>query len=410
MQIRYLALLAPLISTAFFMLGSGYLNTFISLRMSEVGHSEQAIGMVASAYHIGVVIGSLKIAELIIRIGRMRASACFVALFNLSCLMHALNDSVYLWFFLRLLAGISLAGIYITIESWLLECSSNKTRGVILSIYMIVFSTAQASGQLLLDIYNNNGVLPFVVVVVFISISVIPICLSKDKVSKMHSLELVPLPTLIKLNPSGIFACFASGLIMSAIYSLLPIILKEAGKPEDVAFLMFITLIGGMILQYPIGVISDNFDRRKVIIGITAVVVAIASFIIIIGQENLTLNQLIVIYFLLGGMSFTIYPVALSMVCDYLRSANVVSVSQALTMVDGVGSIVGPIIAPPFMYFLGANGLFVYFAIIASSLLVFLIYRIIIRKRAGIIHTQFVASPHTTPIISELDPRGEDIS
>ena len=409
MSISFSPIIAPLISTALFMLGNGYLTSFISIRMSELGHSEQVIGIVASAYYVGLVLGALQIAKFIVRVGHLRVFASFICLFNVACLLHAITDNVYLWFCLRLLSGISLAGFYVTIESWLLGCSTNKNRGVTLALYMIALSSAQAFGQLFLEKYHGAGVLPFVIVAILLSLSILPIAISisNNKVIRTHEIELINIYSLMKIASSSIAVCLASGLILSAICSLLPLLFERiTNQPEETAYLMFITLLGGMILQYPIGLLSDNFDRRKVIIGISIAIISSSSIIMLWGHKNLSFEQLAVIYFIFGGMSFTLYPVALSLICDSLKSSHVVSVSQGLSLVEGVGSIIAPVIAPPFMLFFGVNGLSIYFVIITLTLLIFLIYRILKRERVSYNH--FVVAVHTSPVAAELDPRGDE--
>lgn len=407
-MISFSPIIAPLLSTALFMLGNGYLNTFISVRMAELGHSELSIGIVASAYYIGLVLGALQIAKFIVKMGHLRVFASFIGLFNCVCLIHAISDNIYLWFVLRFLAGISLAGFYVTIESWLLECSTNKNRGVVLALYMVAISSAQAFGQLFLDKYNGDSNLPFIVVAILLSLSIIPVALSSEKITRIYEIELVSINSLAKFASGSIFACFVSGLILSSIYSLLPLVFEQVtGQPDKTAYLMFSTLLGGMILQYPIGLLSDNFDRRKVLILVSAILIILSSIIIIVGHKNFSFESLTIIYFIFGGMSFTFYPVALSMVCDSLRSSHIVSVTQGLSMIEGIGSILGPIFAPPFMKLFGLAGLTVYFVITSSCLLMFLIYRTI-KKEKTTHHNHFVVAVHTTPIAAELDPRGEE--
>lgn len=408
MSMNFRAIIPPLLSTALFMLGNGYLTTFISIRMSEMGHSEQVIGIVSSAYYIGLVLGALQIAKFIMQLGHLRVFAVFIGLFNCVCLIHAISDNIYLWFLLRLLAGISLSGFYVTIESWLLENCTNKNRGVTLALYMVAISSAQAFGQLLFKEYNDASALPFVVVAILLSLSIIPVAISSSKITKTHDIELLKFSTLNKIASSSIVTCFVSGLILSSIYSLLPIVFEQISQtPDQTAYLLFVTLIGGMILQYPIGLFSDNFDRRKVMIAVSALMVILSGLLIIIGHNNFSFTQLAIIYFIIGGMSFTFYPVALSLVCDHLKSSHIVSVSQSLSMVEGIGSIIGPIIAPPFMVYFGLKGLNIYFMLIVFGLLCFLIHRILKKERVSQDH--FVVAVHTSPVIAELDPRGEDL-
>lgn len=400
-------IIAPLISTVLFMLGNGYLTTFISIRMKEFGHSDQAIGMVASAYYIGLVIGALQIAKLIVRIGHLRVFTIFVGLFNTVCLLHILSDNIYLWFILRLIAGVALSGFFVTIESWLLECSSSTNRGVTSALYMIAISSAQAFSQLLLHKYNVSSLLPFIIITTFLSLSIIPVAISKNKKAQEHDIELVSIVNLAKVASSSLAICLVSGLFLSVVYSLLPVFFNSVtGNTEETAYLMFATLMGGMVIQYPIGLLSDNFDRRKVIMGVAFILVAILLFILSIGHKNLSFINLIMVYFILGGVGFTFYPIALSMVCDNFRSGNIVSVTQKLTMVEGVGSIAGPIIAPLFITLFGIKGLSIYFITIGICLIVFLMLRV--SKKERVSNNNFFVAANTTPMVVELDPRVEE--
>jgi MFS family permease len=408
MQKLFSPIIFPLISTVLFMLGNGYLTSFISIRMNDFGHSEQAIGLVSSAYYIGLVVGALQIAKLIVLIGHLRVFTVFIGLFNCVCLLHAISDNVYLWFLLRLLAGVSLAGFYVTIESWLLEYSTNKNRGVILALYMVAISSAQAFGQLFLKSYTTTSVVPFIVVTILLSLSVIPVAISNSKsIRTGHEIELINIRSLTKIASSSIASCLVSGLFLSTIYSLLPVVFDGiTGDTTKTSYLLFSTLLGGMILQYPIGLLSDNFDRRKVVIGVSILLLLLLIVIVVVGHENFSYPQLVIIYFIFGGMSFTFYPVGLSMVCDTLKSAHIVSVTQGLSIVEGLGSIIGPILAPPFMAIFGSNGLVTYFILTTICLIIFLIYRTFQKERVS--HNHFFVAVHTTPVAAELDPRGEE--
>lgn len=407
MRINFNPIIAPLITTVLFILGNGYLTTFISIKMNEFGHSEQVIGIVSSAYYIGLVIGALQITKLIARIGHLRLFTIFVGLFNTVCLLHILSDNIYLWFILRLIAGVALSGFYITVESWLLECSSSTNRGTTLALYMVALSSAQAFSQLLLQKYSVTSLLPFIIITTFVSLSAIPVAISKNKKAQDHEPELVSMSILAKVASSSIAVCIVSGLFLSVIYSLLPVFFSElTGSREHTSYLMFVTLIGGMTLQYPIGLLSDNFDRRKVILGVSFAIGGLFIFSCCISQNNLSFISLLAIYFFIGGMSFTFYPMALSMVYDNLRSANVTSVSQNLSIIEGMGAITGPILASIFIYFLDDKGLPVYFSTIATCLIIVLMYRISQKERVS--NNNFMIAVHTTPVIAELDPRSDE--
>mgnify|MGYP000502957808 CR=1 FL=1 len=171
---------------------------------------------------------------------------------------------------------------------------------------MVAISSAQAFGQLFLDEYHGDTNLPFIVVTILLSLSIIPVALSSEKITRIYEIELVSINSLAKFASGSIFACFVSGLILSSIYSLLPLVFEQVtGQPDKTAYLMFSTLLGGMILQYPIGLLSDNFDRRKVLILVSAILIMLSLIVILVGHKNFSFESLTIIYFIFGGMSFT---------------------------------------------------------------------------------------------------------
>ena len=140
----------PIFSMIFLMLGNGLYNTLISIRLKDAGETDLMVGVITSVYYFGIFLGAFNLSAVIIRIGHIRSFAAFAAILAISVIVPGMYDNIIVWAISRLAAGYSLAGLYITIESWLLNMSTQSTRGKYLALYMITLYIGQAGGQLFL--------------------------------------------------------------------------------------------------------------------------------------------------------------------------------------------------------------------------------------------------------------------
>ncbi|KIX26176.1 MFS transporter [Aeromonas salmonicida] len=362
-------LLSPLASLVIFILGHGMFNTLLTVRLSAEQVSVQAIGLVSAAYFGGLVLGAFVNACLIIRVGHIRAYAAYASLLCFLFLLHGMVVEPVSWAALRLVGGFATGGLFVVLESWMLVSSSPANRGRLMSLYMILLYGSLAMGQLVLKWVDPMVLTPFA------------LC-------AMVAPQPVGVIELVRLTPAGMGSSFTSGLILGAIYGLLPLYFTDSGASlSRVADMMALVILGGMCLQYPIGRISDRYDRRLVILLLSAVLTG-------------------VLVFLLGGMAFSIYPLSLSHACDELRPDQVLGANQGLLLAYSLGAMIGPLLAPFVMMQFGPQGLFVYFALCGALLTAYLGWRK--RQRAPIPlaeHQVFMPVPPNTPMTAELEPR-----
>lgn len=191
--------------------------------------------------------------------------------------------------------------------------------------------------------------------------------------------------------------------MLSVIYSFIPKYLVQIGQPESVALVMFSIILGGTLLQFPIGRLSDLFDRRRVLM-----LVALACILVAIGIIMLHDNYylLLGLCFLLGGSAFMIYPIAISHTIDFIESSRVLSAVAVLYIAYGIGSSFGPVLVVPFTWAFGSSGYFIYIALMSTLLMLYCIYRVI---RLPVVYrgiaNQFVAMPSATFEGQHMDPR-----
>lgn len=400
-----LKLISPIVSLFIFAIGNGLLNTLLVLRLHSEGSTSITIGLISAAFYLGLVIGSFNIEKLIIRVGHIRAFSAFASILTVSTLIQAVFYDLYLWLFLRFIAGFASAGIYVVIEGWLLTIGDHKSRGRILSVYMLALYSAQALGQMFIKLNNLESNSLFIFVAMTSALSVIPLSLTKSKSPALETPSALGITEIFKLTKTGAIGCMCSGLILSCVSGLLPFyIIQEMNDNDLVALGMFFVISGGMLFQYPVGKLSDHIERRKVLFLLCLVSIA-ASLSIIYVAHNIILFYITI--FILGGMTYTLYPISISHACDILDPKDITSGTQSLLLFYSVGAVLGPLLAPIFIRTLGSNGLFIFFITIS----VFLAYVVSWRKvvtQPLVPEEPFMTVTTTTPVIMELDPRGED--
>ncbi len=397
-------LIAPLLSLIILVLGNGLFGTLVTLRLQLEHVPTWMIGLVGGAYYAGFMIGSIRTEKLSIRVGHIRGFAIFAAITSACVLLQGMWIDPWGWVVLRFIGGACQAGLFVIIESWLLAFSGSDSRGKILAIYMTAFYASQASGQYLLNLADPASMTLFALTAVLASLSLVPVCITRMESPKITEPSALKLHRLLQISPTGVMGCFCSGLVLGTIYGLLPLSIKEMGmSKQDIANIMAITIFGGMLLQFPVGYLSDRIERHRVLVFI-AIALTISSFIILIEPKFKYLFM--VSAFLMGGFAFTLYPISISHACDKLENKDILAATAGLLLAYSVGATIGPIVAPFFIETMGPQGIFVYIVLISLVLSAYVIYRFKIRVRIPVgAQQKFVAVPRTTPIISELDPR-----
>lgn len=398
---------APLGSVFILMLGGGLMYSLTPLHLQAMGYTEWIIGMISAIHAIGMMLGSFKVAGLILRVGHIRTYACFASLIAAVTLLQGLWLNIYAWALLRFIAGYAVAALYLVIESWMLSASESQTRGKLLSLYMVAIYGAQGLGQFFLKIASFESLILYALVTILASLSVIPLSLTKVGHPEIHQPRVLNLIDTYRISPSGVIGCMASGLLLGSVSSMVPISSKALGfNLSDIAWIMFITITGGMMLQFPVGYVSDRYDRRSVLGYISLGGAIVCLPVLLFGHMPLLIMALFM--FIFGGAIYTIYPVVISQACESFDPGDIVSATQALILAYGIGAILGPLFASGFIELLGPRGLYLYYGLASSLLGFFFLYRTRV-KAPPEEHTAYLAVPSTTPVVAELDPRmGEE--
>ncbi len=400
------SLIAPISSllggVALLLLGNGLLNTLLTLRGVAEGYSTGMLGLIMSGYFVGFLLGTWLAIPLVRRVGHIRAFSFCAALAAITALLHVLIVDPWVWLALRVLYGLALVSLYMVIESWLNAQVRNENRGQMFAIYMAVNLGALAAAQQLLSLAEPTEFLLFALAAMLISAALMPITLTRQPQPSVPDTLHSNLRAIAGIAPLSIAAAGLSGLALGAFWGMAPVYASLNGfDAAGVGLMMSATILGGALLQWPIGRFSDNHDRRWVLFWVVsaAVVVALLMSLLPAGRALLALM------FLFGGLSFAIYPIAVAQLIDQLHSDEILSGSSSLLMVNGVGSVCGPLLAGLLMQYSGAAALPLYFAATLGLLAAYTSYRL--RHVSDLVageQAHFVPMLRTSHTVLELMP------
>ncbi len=330
---------ALLLGMGLIMLGNGLQTTLIGVRASLEDFGTTITGFIMSGYFIGLIAGCNIVPKMVGRVGHVRIFGALASLASTSILVQAVFVVPWVWWAMRIVTGFAYAGLFIVVESWINEAATNKTRGKLLSFYMLVSLGGMAGGQILLNVAHPSSYDLFVLVSFIISFAVIPILLSTAQAPKNEVLESVSLLQLYRVSPLGVFGMFVTGMSIGAFFGMGAVYATGIGLSiKEVSFFMSSLIFGGFLFQYPLGWLSDNYGPRKVII-LSCVGGAAAAFLAIYSSgEGVFFYPLATI---VGGLAMPLYSLCSVHTNDYLTPTQMVAASGTLVLLSAVGAAVG---------------------------------------------------------------------
>lgn len=383
--------------------GSGLLGTLLGLRGTLAGFSDLTVGIVMAAFFLGYVVGARFCPPIIARVGHARAFSAFAAASAAISLAYGLYESPYFWGVLRVANGIALVGVYMVIESWLNERVTDH-RAQVFSAYMMVSLIALALGQYLLLPFGVDGLGSFLLIGVLFCIGLIPIALTPVAQPIITQSISLPLKKLYKKAPVGVAGGLVSGMVIGSFWSLAAVYgNRSALDTAGVANLFALAIIGGALLQWPIGKLSDSRDRRMVLVWV-ALGGALACVLM---QFSRPLGiPLPVAGFFFGSFAFSLYGLAVAQTHDRFHSSEALEATKSLLFLHGAGAVIGPLVAGSLMTIASTV---IFPAVVAVMQLCLAAYTLVHLRSDPPVpiedRSQFLPMSRSSPVAMDLDPR-----
>jgi len=266
------------------------------------------------------------------------------------------------------------------------------------------------AGQLLLTLGDVESQEPFLLTGILLAACLVPVAVTRSVQPRLPEPSRYGFVGLFLKSPLGLLGALSAGLINGSVYAMAPVFSRQIGQAADeTAWLMSAAIFGGLLMQWPVGILSDRVDRTVVLSLLGGLVALAAAGLVWIGSYRTEWMFLGMAVF--GGLIFTIYPVAVARAYDVFAGEDIVAVSSALLLGYGIGAAVGPVASSLTMATLDSpNGLFVFCAGVGGLYAAATLYS---RRKQKIeivpVDEQvgFIPMKSASPVVASIDPRAE---
>ncbi|MDM7858993.1 MFS transporter [Alteromonas sp. ASW11-36] len=400
------AFLSLYTTNLFLVAGTGLLTTYVALYMGQRGESTFWVGFLTSCYYFGLLMGSRLGYFWIKSVGHIRTFAASTALVLVCVAFHGLSDNLHLWLVLRFIVGMAMMSNYMVLESWLNEQAAPENRGRIFSFYMITSYIGMIAGQFALGLFTTLDYAPMFLVCIAVAIGIIPISTTRRIHPKPLKLISISFTNFLRTAPQSLTAIFFAGIISGSFYGLAPLYASEVGfVKKEIATFMAVTIIAGLLAQWPMGIASDRV-RRSLLIRISALIIGVTSLLMAMlpNRYDITLG----LTFIFGLFAFTLYPLCSALANSRVTDEMRVGLSAALLFAFGAGASIGTASLAMLMAWFGHTAL--YATISALTALMFVLLSVINSKQKAekIESTDYALAGSDitqSPMVASLDPR-----
>ena len=382
------------------MAGNELQVVLLGTEATEAGFSNVTTGFVMAGYFLGIFCGSLLVPKLLDNVGHVRVFGAMAAMASAAVLVVAVIVNPAVWALMRLVTGFCFAGMYIVCESWLNDKSTNETRGQMLSLYMIITMGGLGIGQMMISTGTENSMALFIVASVLVSIAVVPVLLSSTGAPNFEEPERMSVRRLLQVSPLAVIGLGFNGVAVSMVFGMGAVYGLSIGLDNsEVGYFMTAPVLGALVLQYPVGRLSDRFDRRMVILSVAAMGGVAAALATLFGKGEFAL--LLVCMLIYGGSLFPLYSLCIAHANDFLTPRQMVAAASGLVMVNGGGAVLGSPLAALAIEFLGVGSFFVMITGLQAMIALFALFRM--SQRAAVPNEAqgpFVAIPESSSALA----------
>lgn len=371
--------LIPLLVTAGILIGgNGLQGTYISLRALHEGFSTSLIGLVGTGYNIGFAIGCIYVTRILRSIGHIRTFSAMAAIASTASIAMVLLIDPWFWFLMRLVAGLCFASLFATVESWLNARVTNSNRARTLSIYRLVDLGSITAAQYLIPTVGIEGFQLFAIVSMALTLSLVPISFADRSSPGAPDAIKFDVKALWKISPLATVGCIVVGLTNSTFRSLGPIYAEGIGLSiTAIATFMSVGIIGGVVLQYPLGLYSDRLDRRLIILFATFGSLVAGLYLAFFAGSDEWLNFIGI--FIFGAFAMPLYSLCSAHANDHAAAGQHALVSAGTLFFWSCGAVIGPLFASFLLDIFGPQALFIYTAAVLAAFMLYTLLRMTAR-------------------------------
>jgi MFS family permease len=327
----------------------------LSVLMEKQGHSASMIGANTAFAGVAALMAAPfgpRIAQIL---GVQRAIVIMIAIVVGCFLGFNAFRTIEVWFALRFLLGFAVTALFLLSEFWISAATPQSRRGLMFGIYATVLSLGFAIGPALFAKIGSDGSTAFYVGAGIVALAIIPVLAAWNNSVPVRDGTIGGFWPFLWLVPSATAAVLVYGSVETGGFSLFPVYGTRMGLGEaDAALLLTMIGLGNVLLQIPIGILSDRIaDRRIVLLG-CAMIGALGMVALPFAIANWWAAAAIL--FIWGGVVAGLYTVGLAHLSSRVPPAQLAQANAAFVFCYGIGMLAGPQLMGGLMDALGPNG------------------------------------------------------
>ncbi len=395
---------ALFMSVVLLQLGLGGVVPLDALSGVELGFTEAEIGLLGSAHFIGFFIGCWWAPRLMGQVGHSRAFAALTAAGTIGILAHMLVIHPLAWAVLRMASGLAVAGCYTIIEAWLQAKLTNETRGRAMGVYRVVDIVGSLGAQLLIGVLTPASYVSYNLLALLCCAALFPLVLTRAEAPPVRGAPRLRPGFAWDRSPLAAAGVVVSGITGAAFRMVGPLYALSIGlRAEVIALFLAAYVLGGALVQIPVGWLADKYDRRAVLIWLS--VASVLACIATVASADHGVVAIFIAAAVFGMTTFPIYSISAAHAHDFTDPSEAVELSAALMFLYAVGAIASPLIASLLIAQKGPAAMFVFISVAHIVLVVFGLFRMQMRP-APQERTRYTYVPRTSFLIGRLLRRG----
>ena len=380
---RWLSIGAAIASISVVGIAIGLGVPLLSFILEGRGHSATMIGLNTAVAGIASIAAAPLATPLAARFGVVWTMLAMILVGAFAFLGFYFATSFWMWFPLRAILHVALTILFILSEFWISMSAPPHRRGFVLGVYATVLSLGFAFGPWLYAQMGSTGFLPFGVTFVVVLLAAIPVLAAAGESPEIHTGdEPVGFFRYIWLVPTATAAVLVFGAVETGGFALFPIYGNRIGYSEsDAALLLSMIGLGNVILQIPLGMLSDRIGDRRILLAACAAVGLIGMLALPWFATNWAIAAAVL--FVWGGVVAALYTVGLAHLGTRLTGRELASANAAFVFCYGFGMLVGPQAIGIGMDLIGPDGFGYSLALFFAAYIALAVARIVLAPRRG---------------------------
>ncbi len=403
-----LSFAALFLSVVLLQFATGGVGPLDALSGFTLGFDKEQIGLLGSAHFLGFFIGCWWAPRLLGTIGHSRTFAVCTALGAMGLLGHTLTNDPYAWAAMRIASGVCVAGAYTVIEAWLNAKVTNETRGRAMGTYRLVDMGGSLGAQLFIAVLPPAYYVSYNLLALLCCAALLPLTLTRASQPETPKAPRLRPKLAWRCSPLAVAGVIVAALSSASFRMVGPIYGQDVGLEIDqIAFFLASFVLGGALAQYPMGWLADKYDRRWVLIWLSAAAV-LSCLITMMASQSGTLGIMLAAGFF-GLTTFPIFSLSSAHANDFASSEQRVELSAALMFFFALGAIAAPYVASSLISSYGPPALFAFVALGHILLIIFGLTRMQARPAPDVEdRTRYVYAPRTSFTIGRLLKRSRE--